>query len=289
MTRGSFRGLAQLIGSDDFISSDKFLAYSKAEPRMTYSKTDFIYRGGVWRGNRERSLLSQGKTLRGQTLVLGHSDFRIPRSASRLLSALTGAKRIYGTNLRPVPRISDVLPLGLTNNSGESSLHDIFGNNQHFQTANDRALDFDRRFDLSIYSNFTIQNNVGVRAKLARIVSKLPSSYSLRVEEPSMTKEGRVNYLANLRKVNFVLCPEGNGLDTHRLWETLYMGGVPVVTASKYLNSLYRRLPLVVLESWDELLIPSKLEKMWNEVQEFEWDDSLLSQTYWLNQISRNL
>jgi hypothetical protein len=216
------------------------------------------------------------KTLRGQTLVLGHSDFRIPRSASRLLSALTGAKRIYGSNLRPVPGISDVLPLGLTNNSGESRLHD-------------RDLDFDRRFDLSIYSNFTIQNNIGVRAKLARIVSKLPSSYSLRVEEPSMTKEGRVNYLANLRKVNFVLCPEGNGLDTHRLWETLYMGGVPVVTSSKYLNSLYRRLPLVVLESWDELLIPSKLEKMWNEVQEFEWDDSLLSQKYWLNEISKDL
>ena len=104
-----------------------------------------------------------------------------------------------------------------------------------------------------------------------------------------MTKEGRVNYLANLRKVNFVLCPEGNGLDTHRLWETLYMGGVPVVTASMYLNSLYYQLPIVILDSWDGLLNSSKLEEKWHAVQELEWDESLLSQRYWLSEISKDL
>jgi hypothetical protein len=279
----------QLINSDDLISGDKFLNFSNTENRVTYSKTDFIYRGGIWRGQRVPSLLSHGKKLRGQALIFGHSDLRIPKSTCKLLSSLTGAKRIYGTNLGTVAGMSDVLPLGLTNNSGESHLHDILGDISHFRIANDHAGDFERKFDFSFYSNFTVQNNIGVRAKLARIVSKLPSSYSLRVEEPSMTKEGRVNYLASLRKNNFVLCPEGNGLDTHRLWETLYMGGVPVVTSSEYLNSLYNRLPVVVLDSWKQLLSPSKLEEKWHAAQDFEWDDSLLSQTYWLNKISQGL
>jgi hypothetical protein len=67
------------------------------------------------------------------------------------------------------------------------------------------------------------------------------------------------------------------------------MGGIPVVTSSKYLNSLYNLLPVVVLDSWNELLMPSKLEEKWYAAQEFEWDDSLLSQTYWLSKISKGL
>jgi hypothetical protein len=104
-----------------------------------------------------------------------------------------------------------------------------------------------------------------------------------------MTEEGRINYLANLRRLNFVLCPEGNGMDTHRLWETLYMGGVPVVVKSKYLDSLYLKLPLVRLDSWNDLLNPSILEAKWFEVQQLQWDDSILRQTYWQNRISRDL
>ena len=30
-------------------------------------------------------------------------------------------------------------------------------------------------------------------------------------------------YLENLCMHKYVICPEGNGVDTHRLWESLYM------------------------------------------------------------------
>lgn len=37
------------------------------------------------------------------------------------------------------------------------------------------------------------------------------------------------NYKNNLDTYKFILCPPGNGLDTHRIWESLYLGSVPVV------------------------------------------------------------
>ena len=37
------------------------------------------------------------------------------------------------------------------------------------------------------------------------------------------------NYKNNLDTYKFILCPPGNGLDTHRVWESLYLGSVPVV------------------------------------------------------------
>ena len=51
----------------------------------------------------------------------------------------------------------------------------------------------------------------------------------------------------------FVACPRGNGIDTHRFWEALYRGSVPIVIASKWSNSLkYLDLPLIEVSKWAE-------------------------------------
>lgn len=289
VSQGSFRGLDKLIESNDLITGDKFLDFSRTTTRVNYWKTDFLYKSGVWRGAPQDSLISKMREFNNQVLVLGHSDRKTSGSAVRIISLLTGVKKIYGTNLRPVQGMSEVLPLGLTNNSKESELHNIFGNNEHFLLASEIAGDCPVDFNQSIYVNFTIENNVGVRGLVSKLLSELPSTYKLTVESPLMSNEGRVHYLASLRRMNFVLCPEGNGMDTHRLWETLYMGGVPVVVKNKHLDSLYSQLPLVRLNSWSDLLYPSILEEKWKKLQEFEWDDALLSQSYWLKKISKDL
>jgi hypothetical protein len=41
-------------------------------------------------------------------------------------------------------------------------------------------------------------------------------------------------YQSTLGKYRYVLCPRGNGIDTHRFWETLYKGNLPVVTESTW-------------------------------------------------------
>ena len=56
-----------------------------------------------------------------------------------------------------------------------------------------------------------------------------------------------------LKDYEFCICPEGNGVDTHRLWEALYLKVVPVVLKSKFTNSLMKNnLPLVILDSWND-------------------------------------
>ena len=50
----------------------------------------------------------------------------------------------------------------------------------------------------------------------------------------------------------FIACPRGNGTDTHRFWETLYRGAVPVVKRSAWSQSISELgIPMVQLESWD--------------------------------------
>jgi hypothetical protein len=50
----------------------------------------------------------------------------------------------------------------------------------------------------------------------------------------------------------FIACPRGNGTDTHRFWEALYRGSVPVVKRSAWSESIKDlQIPMIQLESWD--------------------------------------
>jgi hypothetical protein len=56
-------------------------------------------------------------------------------------------------------------------------------------------------------------------------------------------------YLRGLASSYFCIAPRGNGIDSHRLWEALYLRTVPVVTRS-ILTDQHPELPLIVLDDW---------------------------------------
>lgn len=58
----------------------------------------------------------------------------------------------------------------------------------------------------------------------------------------------------------FVASTHGNGLDCHRTWEALLLGCI-VVTRRSSLDSLYRGLPVVIVEDWTECEDPAFLER----------------------------
>jgi hypothetical protein len=50
----------------------------------------------------------------------------------------------------------------------------------------------------------------------------------------------------------YVACPRGNGTDTHRFWETLYRGSIPVVKRNRWSESILSLgIPMIQLSSWD--------------------------------------
>jgi hypothetical protein len=68
------------------------------------------------------------------------------------------------------------------------------------------------------------------------------------------------DYLRLLARHRFCACPRGNGIDTHRFWESLCLGVVPVVERSTHTELWAREgVPMVVLQDWSELS-PQRLE-----------------------------
>jgi hypothetical protein len=68
-------------------------------------------------------------------------------------------------------------------------------------------------------------------------------------------------YLDTLGSHRFSACPRGNGLDTHRIWESLYLGVIPIVDRS-VLTEHWQDvgLPIVSVDDWAEVT-PERLDQ----------------------------
>lgn len=60
------------------------------------------------------------------------------------------------------------------------------------------------------------------------------------------------NYLKKINNYKFVLCPTGNGLDTHRFCEILLMGSVPIVEKNG-LSDLYEKFPCIIADNFNDI------------------------------------
>jgi hypothetical protein len=136
-----------------------------------------------------------------------------------------------------------------------------------------------------VYINFALGTNTPARRLALSTIKNLQiATYG----EINYSVYGRIEYLRKLRDSCMVIAPEGNGVDTHRLWETLYMGGTPVVIKSNYLPTEILQLPVILLDSWQDLLDEVQLEKDWHEAQTRRSNFHLLSLKYWLKTLSKS-
>ena len=60
-------------------------------------------------------------------------------------------------------------------------------------------------------------------------------------------------YLDRMWGCKFVLCPRGNAIDCHRNWETVYMGRVPVMKRTPFLEQLYATYPVLWVDDYSEV------------------------------------
>ena len=271
--------MSQILESDDFITSDKYLSNSGMSYK--YKKRDFIFQPGKWRGKLILPVWLNPFTNFRFPLVLGHSDYSTGLTELRKLR-LFGVRKVYGVNTMNWSNYSEAIPLGLTNDCDDSVAHRIYGNTDHLRIANSLA-ESAVKFDGKIYVNFTVTNNLEQRRQL---LLTLKHCKDVIYNDFEPTPESRIKYLTNLKKYSLVPCPEGNGFDTHRLWETLYMGGTPVIIENNFLPKILDDLPVIKLKLWDEIKNIEILEKCWWQAQKKRNNYNLISFSYWKNKLN---
>lgn len=87
------------------------------------------------------------------------------------------------------------------------------------------------------------------------------------------------DYIIELSSYKFCLSPPGRGLDTHRTWEALMVGTIPIVLSSS-LDSLFEKLPVVIIDNI-EIITEEYLNAKYKELHNKEYDFSIIYSEYW--------
>lgn len=86
----------------------------------------------------------------------------------------------------------------------------------------------------------------------------------------------------------FIACPRGNGLDTHRFWETLYRQSIPIVIYDQHSENLAKNfVPHVALMDWSSLRDFSAEDFI--QLKQEIMATSFLSQKWWRERFIQDL
>jgi len=255
---------------EDIICTDKYLSLQNND--IIYLKTDVLVSGNmIWR-NKYNSIKS------GKIWITGHSDYSVD---DQLFNKYEKNCKIWFTVNKDVENVKIfALPLGITNCTNESDLHSVYGNIDIMY----EVMQMNKEIKNLVYMNFNINTYKIHRQECYNLFCNKDWVTNGIIEN---TLEGRKNFLINIRNHKFVLCPRGNGIDTHRLWETLYMGSIPIVLKCCALNE-FTDLPILFIDSWKQLN-EQFLNEEYNKITLKVWNMDKLKFKHWKKIIEDNL
>ena len=127
---------------------------------------------------------------------------------------------------------------------------------------------------------FSEHTNPADRGKAKDFLMRAPLAVQLLNLTPS-------SHRAALTRYNFVASPPGNGLDTHRTWEAIYLGCVPILTRS-YMAEMYESmgLPIWVVSTFEEItqISEHELQAKFDSLKPL-FESSRIWAKFWIDEI----
>ena len=200
---------------------------SLSDGDIVFSKTEYV-----------KSLfkLLHDSSLKNLTLITHQSDIEIN---NRLYSKKPKAiSRWFSVNVSIEKDDLHSIPIGFANKYYNKNINpDIYGiKNQSTIKSN------------QIYINFNSNTNYLEREKILKTYIN-NKDFVIASNNSEM-----VEYRDDLEKYKYVLCPPGNGVQTHRLWEAMYYGSIPVVKDSILYKS-FKKLNIIFVDDFKNIKI----------------------------------
>jgi hypothetical protein len=256
-----------------------------AQNNLTLMKTDALKNGAFQGTNLDRQWNWEPASMKRAVLV-GLSD--MPFDLKLLLQHSAAQQpRIWMVQNNDVPTNGPStvvsVPIGLTNDCHDSPVHPILGNTALLRRAFSEYMKKREAPQLRplCYAGFSVSAWPSERRRLMNHLlsfSSLSTSSWLTLEDfdkplqnekekesEKKEEEGggnlspeeaeRLRFLKKLARHQFVVTPRAEGLDTHLIWESIYMGAVPIVKYHAATHEQWRRdgLPILFVDDWSEL------------------------------------
>lgn len=165
----------------------------------------------------------------------------------------------YSTNVVYENPLLHPIPIGVNNFYNKN----YFDNNIQNLFKKKKILNKDK----TIYVNFTINTNNQHRSEAMKYVQLLNSEYT----NIDMSHDS-VKYIKGLSSSKYTLAPWGNGIDTHRFWEALYSGSIPI-TKKHPMYEFFNSIPKVLVSNYKEIsddFLDIELMKLQKKIDVFD-------------------
>ena len=168
-------------------------------------------------------------------LISHNSDFNITKTRETdLIVNCPNLIRWYGQNVDYMHSKIQFLPIGIANIKWEHGNLSFFNNLVNIKKEN------------NVYMHFNVSTNFNKRYHCKEIL--------IRKGVPFLPYVSPELNIKRLQTYKYCICPEGNGLDTHRLWEAYYVKTVPILLRCTFSENIKKTtgLPMILLDSWDD-------------------------------------
>jgi hypothetical protein len=196
-----------------------------------------------------------------KVIIAGNSDHNfdyVPDAPSRVNLMLLQNCSIISNKIKP-------LPIGLENKrTGRYDASKIFKNDGVSR------LNYNPKILVPPMSDTNRNRSLQISRAL-----KLPKYFDVQTQYLYESE-----YFSLINRYNFLLCLEGNGYDTHRIWEALYLRIFPVVLRTKWSTTLESlKLPILFIKDLSEIT-EDKLSEFWIANSDF---NPTITPQLWLN------
>lgn len=171
-------------------------------------------------------------------------------------------KKWYAQNAQVVNDFMIPLPIGLSPPWVEFRVH-------KFDDIKQNKIKCDR--SELVYINFGISTNPIQRTEIQNTIKNNISCDNYFGDHKK--------YYEDLQRFKYVICPPGNGKDTHRLWESLYFGAIPIVENNEMNNYFSKFFPILVVDRWSNIT-EDFLNKKYEEFKN-DFDQKMLDVDVW--------
>jgi len=188
--------------------------------------------------------IEKNKDINNITLISSQSDKVIDKKLFNKMPK--SIHKWYSTNVAYNNEKLIPIPLGIANSYSPKNIRvDDFKN---FSQKSSEKID-------KLYINLQKNTNFKERSNIHNLF--LNKEWVVQ-REPNLEI---IDYMNDLSKYKFVLCPWGNGVDTHRLWEVLYLGSIPVTKFHKTYESV-KNLPIIFVDNYKDINLDFLSEKL---------------------------
>ena len=192
-------------------------------------------------------------------------------------SILSEFKNIFSPNLKN--KIHDSvypLPMGI-----------MFGDSKYLESLESAQRLMPKHRKKICYANFSITSPYRIKVAEWAFKQSYIDAYiykrhdrhgdDLQMKEETFSKKGKlpdVEYFKELSSYKFCICPEGNGIDTFRIWECILTNTIPIVQ-NNYGNRIFSKIwPMILVNRYETDNIPNRVLEFLLDFPDHQYDSA---------------